>query len=140
MPDALFGIEHQSSERCAYRFYGLEVERHNPLRRRSLDKPSTLKKLLAYQSLLRSGSLYDQLSLPNLFLIIATNEPSRLLQIARIAEEVWDENERKFLLLARPSTGMSTTQSLFDTPTPTPDDLTVPFVEITQKWFEHFQP
>ncbi len=131
IPDALFGIEHTDGGNSTYRFYALEVERQNPLRRRSIEKPSTLKKLLAYQALLKSNTLRKQLSLPNLFLIIAATTPTQILKIMELAEQVWSEEERKFLLFAPPVEFRQDTQSSLVSSSP--------FEKITEKWFEHFQ-
>lgn len=132
VPDALFGIEHIDGKASTYRFYALEVERKNPTRRGTLEKPSALKKLLAYKALLKANTLRKQLSLPHLHLIIAAETPEKLLKIMGMADEIWSKDQQSFLLFAPPE---QLRQSSSDKPDPYS-----PFMEITKKWFEHFQP
>ena len=131
VPDALFAIEHKIDLKTKFRFYAIEVERKNPLRRKLLKRPSALKKLLAYQTLFKADSYKEQLSVPNMYLIMATSTPEKLLQIKQMADEIWSEAEQKFLLFVPPVE----VQRLWRTGS----ELPPAFVEITEKWFEHFQ-
>ena len=122
LPDALFAVETIESGKPLYRFYALEVELKSPLIRRTPEKTSTLKKLLAYQQILNSDTARKTLSLPNLYVIFSTDSVERLCAIKDLSEQVWSAEERNRLLL-KPL-----------------DQSGNSFVEISQKWREHFQP
>lgn len=166
IPDACFGIKQQRYGQSLYRFYALEVERHNPLRRGNLEKPSTLKKLLAYQSLIRNNGAQQQMTLPNLFVIFAARTEKQLFAIIDMANRIWSVEEQKFLLFAPPACapswddwlennfqsldtglGVEHTGRSFEYepthPNPSITNLQSSFssiMEIAQKWREHFEP
>ncbi|MCB0827012.1 MAG: replication-relaxation family protein [Armatimonadetes bacterium] len=99
VPDAFFAVEHRTGNARKYRFYALEVEHRNPLRRSTLEQPSFLKKLLAYQALIQSAGYKTELGIPNLFLVISASDDEKATAISEMAEAIWWEDERKMLVL-----------------------------------------
>lgn len=83
-----------------------------------------------YQALINSNSIRQQLSLPNLFLIIATETPDQLTKIMEMADQTWSKEEQKFLLFAPPDnfSGLSLERS----------HTNLLFAEICEKWNTHF--
>lgn len=71
-PDGLYGIEYTETGKPLYRFFAIEVERTSPKRRSSLKLSSTLKKQLAYEVAIKTGSYKDVLGVPNLTLQIVS--------------------------------------------------------------------
>lgn len=140
IPDAFFAILHQVQKQSLYRFYALEVERKNPLKRRSLEKPSSLKKLLAYQALLQSDGAQKQLTIPNLFLVIAAETEAKLLTIVEMAMQIWSKNEQMFLLFAPPPPYRSWQMWINDNSHRHSKEQVSLFMEIAQKWCKHFEP
>lgn len=122
VPDALFAIEHGSDADKLYRFYALEVECTDPLRRRTLAKPSYLRKLLTYRELIHSNLARQKLSVPHLTVIFACKNPAILQAMIDLASQVWSEDERRFVLF-RPISDLDPISSM----------------EITDKWLEHFE-
>ena len=122
VPDALFGIQHGNGSDSLYQFYALEVECTNPLRRRTLTKPSYVRKLLAYRELIYSNLGRDVLKIPHLTVIFASSDPAKLQAMIDLASQIWNEEEQRFVLF-RP----------LDEPGPTS------CVEITDKWLKHFE-
>lgn len=69
-PDGLYGIEYSESGKKLYRFFAVEVELSSPAKRTNLRNSSTLKKQLAYNATLKSGTYKEAIGVPNLFLKI----------------------------------------------------------------------
>lgn len=122
LPDALFAVETNDNGKPLYRFYALEVELKSPLIRRTPEKTSTLKKLLAYKQILNNDTACKELSLPNLYVIFATDTQPKLEAIQELSAQVWSDEERNRLLIK-----------------PIDKDESL-LMEISQKWREHFQP
>lgn len=139
IPDAFFAIEQTDNHQSVYRFYALEVERKNPLKRCTLAKPSTLKKLLAYKALLNARGFERQLTFPNLFVIFATETTTQLLEIVELSQQIWNERERQFLLFAPPERYSDwSSWNTHNTGQVSPLDRRL-IMEITQKWSKHFK-
>lgn len=139
IPDAFFGIEQDGTDQSLYRFYALEVERKNPLRRGNLDKPSTLKKLLAYQALIKSNGAETQFGLPNIFIIFAAEHEAQLLAIIELAHQIWTEREVQFILFAPPNRSHSWQTWLSEHRGQLTDTQNSLLMEIAQKWSKHFE-
>lgn len=94
VPDGLFGLEYRHTDgKHTYRFMALEMERTSPLKRRTLAKSSTFKKLLAYQAALHSRSYQSALGIPNLFPVFVGQDQEHCAAIAALAESVLTAEE-----------------------------------------------
>ena len=122
LPDGLFAVETFDNGKPLYRFYALEMELKSPLIRRTPEKTSTLKKFLAYKQILNDDTARKELSLPNLYVIFATDTQPKLKAIQELSAQLWSDEERNRLLIK-----------------PIDDDKSS-LMEISQKWREHFQP
>lgn len=71
-PDGLYGVEYTETGKKLYRFFAVEIERTSPKRRGSLKLSSTLKKKLAYEVAIKSGSYKEALGVSNLTPIITS--------------------------------------------------------------------
>lgn len=68
-PDGLYGVEYTDSGKPLYRFFAVEVDISTPNKRSSLECSSILKKKLAYEAAINSGSYKEVLGVPNLNLV-----------------------------------------------------------------------
>lgn len=93
IPDGLYGIEYSNSGSSKFRFFPIELERTTPLRRRSLTKSSTVKKILAYRALLYSGEYKSSLGIPNLFPHFIGRDADHQAQIENLAKSLLTEKE-----------------------------------------------
>lgn len=93
IPDGLYGIEYSNSENSKFRFFPIELERTTPLKRRSLIKSSTVKKILAYRALLYSGEYKKVLGIPNLFPHFIGRDAGHKAQIRNLAKSLLTEKE-----------------------------------------------
>lgn len=79
VPDALFGLEYPNK---SYRFFVLEVDRGTmPVFRKSLDKSSYHKKLLAYRQVVSTEVFKEHFDVPNLFVLNVTTSRERMSHI-----------------------------------------------------------
>ena len=101
IPDGLYGIEYALEDGTkGYRFFAVEVELSSPLRRGTLKQSSTLKKLLAYQAALHSGSYKTALGVPNLFVHLVARDADHQTAIIALMEELLTPEERKMFKLS----------------------------------------
>lgn len=93
VPDALYGIAYGHNGSAGYRFFAVENEHKSPLKRSGMKLSSTLKKLIAYQTALRSGSFRTTLGIPNLFPHFVARDVDHRAQIEKLATEVLTPDE-----------------------------------------------
>ncbi|MDE1945384.1 MAG: replication-relaxation family protein [Patescibacteria group bacterium] len=86
-PDAVFGIEYQSTDRKLYRFFALEADRGTmPIVRSHGRQTSYLGKIAAYREVLARQVHKAQLGLPNLLVLTVTTSALRKSEIIRRIE------------------------------------------------------
>ncbi len=79
VPDALFGLEYEVSEKMAYRFFALEVDRNTmPIVRSDREQSSYLKKMIAYQEIVARQIHKSHLGLPNLLVLTVTTNAAHM--------------------------------------------------------------
>ena len=84
VPDGLFGIVQGES----ISFYALEAEHFSPPTRTTLDGTSTLKKILAYRDIQKSGVYKKQLGIPNMRVLILSPRPSTTDTLVKLTEDI----------------------------------------------------
>ena len=120
VPDAFFAQEYINGEKKTYRFYALELERTNPLRRSKLDKSSFRKKHVSYSQIIMQQTYKQSLGIPNLIVIIACNDEKKLRAMIRMAEDHLEPKLRAhFLFRPLPALGGG-------------------FVKVGEEWPKHF--
>jgi hypothetical protein len=93
VPDGLYGIEHNDNGKSQYQFFPIELERTTPLKRRTLSKSSTAKKIVAYRALLYSGAYKNILGIPNLFPHFIARDACHRDQIEQLATTLLSSHE-----------------------------------------------
>ena len=84
IPDGLFGLEYQSADKKAYRFFALEVDRNTmPVERSDRNQTSYLAKLDMYRQIIADRVHKAQLGISTLFVLTVTTQETRLAEIAR---------------------------------------------------------
>jgi hypothetical protein len=84
IPDGLFGIEYLIEGKKRYRFWALECERTSPIRRSHSRASSLTRKHAAYQALIHSGGYKAHWNIPNLKLLVMTENDTNLMTTGSI--------------------------------------------------------
>lgn len=93
VPDAVFGIEYQGTDRKLYRFFALEADRGTmPVARSNKQQSSFMGKLATYREAFANQVHKTQLGLPNLLVLSVTNSEQRQSEIMRRLEVQTGDN------------------------------------------------
>lgn len=118
IPDGLFGIRYPDK---GVRFFAIEAERGNGIRRSNLEQPSFLKKVLAYKDIITQKTHTEVFGIPNLRVLVVTPKAERARHMAELAVETIGPSNI-FLFHDIP-----TQDSLFKAPKPFPELFTEPW-------------
>lgn len=117
VPDGLFGIRYPNG---LVSFFALEAENFSPIEPKSLERSSTLKKLLAYTDIIKNKT-FKQLGIPNLRVLFVYPTAIRSGHAHELAVKLFTESNM-FMFNDIPVQEM-----LFKAPPPFPD-------LVTSKW------
>lgn len=97
VPDAVFGIEYQETDRKLYRFFALEADRGTmPIGRSNAHQTSFLGKIAAYRAILAQQVHKEHLGIPRFVVLAVTSSEARKSEIVRRMAEQGSDN-RAFL-------------------------------------------
>lgn len=85
IPDGLFGIKRPDGK---VSFFALEAEHYNPIEPTNLKRASFLKKLLAYRNIAETGVYKDQLTIPNMRVLIVAPTEKRIEHMMELTERI----------------------------------------------------
>lgn len=114
VPDGLFGIRYPNGQAS---FFVLEAENFNPVEPKDLKRASTLKKLLAYNDIIKNKK-YKQLGIPNLRVLFVFPTKARTQHAVELAERLYGSTNM-FLFHDIPAQEL-----MFKAPPPFPELLT----------------
>jgi hypothetical protein len=93
IPDGVFGLEYQSQQSKAYRFFAVEVDRGTmPIERSNERQTSVLGKLAAYRQIMARQIHKTHLGLPNFLVLTLTVGEQRMAEMIRRLEIQGGEN------------------------------------------------
>jgi hypothetical protein len=90
VPDGLFGIRYPDGTAS---FFALEAEHFNPVEPSDLNRASTLKKLLAYQDIIKRKT-FKKLGIPNLRVLFVAPTMSRREHMVELATRLYGSTNR----------------------------------------------